>query len=103
MGPADVLKLPGAEQQLRQRQKRLVLTHAFFHLTTLCMPGNAETVLFRQLVGGDLVQADRLLALTMSANAMIEFCLGPTRSAASPTPSGGARSSSATRSTARWS
>ena len=78
MGPADVLKLPGAEQQLRQRQKRLVLTHAFFHLTTLCMPGNAETVLFRQLVGGDLVQADRLLALTMSANAMIEFCLGPT-------------------------
>ena len=42
------------------------------------MPSNAETVLFRQLVGGDMVAADRLLALTMSANAAIEFCLGPT-------------------------
>eukprot|EP01046_Picozoa_sp_COSAG06_P029606 COSAG06_NODE_2756_length_6336_cov_29.970980_4_plen_354_part_00 len=45
---------------------------------TLCTGGNAETLLFQQLVGGDVLRADRLLALTLSANAVIEFCFGPT-------------------------
>ena len=64
--------------QLKAKQGRLILVHALLHLTTLCIPGNAETILFQELVGGDVVRADRLLAVTMSANAAIEFVLAPT-------------------------
>lgn len=64
--------------RLRVKQGRLILTHGLMAMATIVITTNAETVLFQQLVGGDVVKADRLLAMTLSAAAAIEFSLAPT-------------------------